>query len=256
MLLLSTYSLKWYWIHRICDILKKADYDGLDLYMDPNEYDLWDIDYINKIKDLYWVKILSITSPWEWVNKARANMIFEIAKNIQAQIVTFSPPLINDIDRTWFTKYLQEVKNEFDFNISVQNVENKYIFFIIPKYKNMPLSEIKKITWYTSLDIASIDNNSTIDIIKAINILWVSLKNVFLSDKKWDIYGLLPGKERSWISNLPIESFLMQLKSNNYNWFITLKVNPLELWVWNEEIILKNLERVKAYYNKYYTNFK
>jgi hypothetical protein len=60
--------------------------------------------------------------------------------------VTFSPPHITDKDTTWFTKYLQEVKNDFDFNISIQNVESKYIFFIIPKYKNMPLIDIKKIT--------------------------------------------------------------------------------------------------------------
>ncbi len=256
MLLLSTYSLKWYWLHKIWEILKKSNYDWLDLYMDSNIYDLWDSEYIKKIIDLYDIKILSITSPWEWINKSKVNMIFEIAKSLWVQLVTFSPPLISDLDKTWFTKYLQEIKNEYDFNIAIQNIENKYVFFIIPKYKNMPLAEVKQITWYSSLDIANIDNNSSLDIIKALKIMGVSLKNVYLSDKKLEKYWLLPWKEKSGISNLPIESFLMQLKSNNYNWFITLKVDPLELWVWNEELILKNLERIKFYFNKYYTNFK
>jgi len=256
MLLLSTSSLKWHWIHRICDILKKSNYDWLDLYMDKEEYDLWDIEYMKKIKNLFWIEILSITSPWEWLNKTKVNQIFDLAKALKVQVVTFSPPRIEDRDKTWFTKYIQEIKNDFDFNISIQNVESKYIFFIIPKYKNMTLTDIKNITWYTSLDIANIDNDSSIDIIKAIKILWISLKNVFLSDKKWDIYWLLPWQEKSWISNLPIESFLMQLKSNSYNWFITLKISPSELWIWNEELILKNLEKIKLYYNKYYLNFK
>ncbi len=92
--------------------------------------------------------------------------------------------------------------------------------------------------------------------IKAINLLWSSLKNVYLSDKKLDKYWLIPWKEKSWISNLPIESFLMQLKANSYNGFITIKVDPQELWVWSEEIIIKNLEKIKNYYSKYYLNFK
>lgn len=256
MLLLSTSSLKWYWIHRICSFVKKSNYDWLDLYMDTNEYDLWDLEYLKEIKNHYNINILSITACWEWLNKAKVNIILDIAKELKVEVVTFSPPHITDKDKTWFTKYLQEVKNDFDFVISIQNVESKYIFFIIPKYKNMPLVDIKKITWYASLDVANINNESSIDIIKAIWLLWNSLKNIYLSDKKLDKYWLLPWKEKSWISNLPIESFLMQLKANSYNWFITIKVNPDELWVWNEEMILKNLDKIKNYYNKYYLNFK
>ncbi|MFA5917072.1 MAG: hypothetical protein WC850_02435 [Candidatus Gracilibacteria bacterium] len=256
MLLLSTSSLKGYGIHRICNFVKKANYDGLDLFMDLSEYDLWDMDYLKEIKNAYQVNILSITASGEGLNKTKVNSILDIAKTLGVQVVTFSPPHITDKDTTWFTRYLQEVKNDFDFNIAVQNVESKYIFFIIPKYKNMPLIETKKITGYASLDIANIDNNSSIDIIKAINMLGNSLKNIYLSDKKADKYGLLPGKERSGISNLPIESFLMQLKSNSYNGFITIKVDPTELGVGNEELILKNLEKVKNYYTKYYLNFK
>ncbi len=256
MLLLSTSSLKWYWIHRICSFVKKAGYDWIDLYMDTQEFDLWDLNYLKEIKDFYNINILSITASWELLNKAKVNMILDIANALKTEIVTFSPPNITSKDKAWFTKYLQEIKNDFDFIISIQNVENEYIFYIIPKYKNMHLIETKKITWYTSLNIANINNESSIDIIKAINLLWSSLKNVYLSDKKLDKYWLIPWKEKSWISNLPIESFLMQLKANSYNGFITIKVDPQELWVWSEEIIIKNLEKIKNYYSKYYLNFK
>lgn len=256
MLLLSTYSLKWYWIHRILEIVKKSNYDWLDLYMDFKEYDLWDINYIKEIKEKAKIDILSISTPNKWLNKIKVDKIFDIAKALWVQLVTFSPPHVTDKNKTWFTKYLQEVKNDFNFNIAIQNIENKYIFFIIPEYRSMPFDEIKKITWYTSLEIANIDNSSSIDIIKASKMLWASMKNVFFSDKKWDDEWILPWKESWWISNLPLESFLMNLKANAYNWFITLKVSPDNLWVWDEEEVLKNLEKVKNYYKKYYLDFK
>lgn len=256
MLLLSTYSLKWYWIHRIFQIGKKSNYDWLDLYMDLKEYDLWDVDYIKDIKEKSWINVYSITVPSKWLTKVKIEKIFEIADALKVQLVTFSPPHIGDKSKTWFTKYLQEIKNNFNFNIAIQNIETKYILFIIPEYRNIPLNELKNITWFSSLDIANIDNSSAIDIIKATKILWTSMKNVFFSDKRWDEYWLLPWKEISWISNLPLESFLMNLKANAYNWFITLKVDPMELWVWDEEEVLKNLEKIKKYYTKYYIDFK
>ena len=255
MFLISTYSLKWYWLHKIWKILEWSKFDWIDLYMDPNNYDLWDVEYLKDFKNEFWIKILSISTPWATINKAKATIIFNIAKELDVQLVSFSPPFL---ENTWnsFTKFLKEVKDDYDFNISIQNIENKYILFVIPKNWNIPLNETKDVTWFTSLDVANLDNNSSVDIINAINILWSSLKNVYLSDRKWDKYWLIPWKEKSWISNLPIESFLMKLKSNSYNWFITLKVDPAELWVWNEELMKSNFDRVHSYYNKYYKEFK
>lgn len=223
--------------------------------MDLEEYDLWSSEYIKELKEKSWVEILSITAPSKWLTKTRIEKIFEIADILKVQLVTFSPPHISDRSKTWFTKFIQEEKNNFNFSIAIQNVENKYIFFLIPEYRNMPLADLKNITWFTSLDIWNINNSSSIDIIKANEIFWNSMKNVYFSDKKWDRSGLIPWKESSWISNLPLESFLMHLKANVYNWFITLKVNPQELWVWDEITLLKNLEKIKKYYTKYYIDF-
>ena len=125
-----------------------------------------------------------------------------------------------------------------------------------PEYKNATLWEIKKITWDTSLDLSSIDSSSWTDILKAKNILWATIKNVYLSDKRWSKIWLLPGWAWGGISYLPLESFFMKLKTTWYNWFITLKVNPNELWVSNEEMVLQNLEYSKNYYKKHFLNFK
>ncbi len=253
MLLLSTYSLKWYWIHRIFEIAKKSSYDWLDFYMDLEEYDLWDINYIKNLSEEYWIKVLSLTAVSRWLTRQKVDKMFEIWKSLWVEVLTFSPPHIKDKWKAWFTRF-EEVKNKYNFKIAIQNIESKFIFFIIPEYKTNNLEELKTITWYTSLDIANMDNNWSIDIIKAVKIFWNSMKNVFLSDKLWEKVWILPWK--NGISNLPLESFLMQLKAQMYNWFITLKVEATELWAWNLDEIMKNLEELKTYYKKYYLDFK
>lgn len=256
MILISTYSLVWYWLHRIFDFAKKSNYDGIDLYLSRSNYDLWDEDYIKSLSDSFWVPVLSITASLKWMSEKWVDEIISIAKTLWVQVITFSPPHFWDKNITWFKEYLSKVKKETNISISVQNVEPKFIFFIIPEYKNATLTEIKKVTWDSSLDLWAVESSSWIDILKAQKILWNSIKNIFLSDKDWTKTWLLPWKASSWISNLPLESFFMKLKSVWYNWFFTIKVKPIELWVWNEKTVLKNLEYVKEYYKKYYLNFK
>ena len=106
------------------------------------------------------------------------------------------------------------------------------------------------------LDISSIDSSSGMDIMKAQKLLGGSVKNVLLSDKRVTKVWLLPWQAWWWTSFLPLESFLMKLKTVSYWWFVTLKVKPSELGVWNEEKIFQNLEYVKDYYNKYFFNYK
>jgi hypothetical protein len=90
------------------------------------------------------------------------------------------------------------------------------------------------------------------DILKAQKILWSSMKNVYFSDTHGPRKNLLPGQSWGGTSFLPLESFLMKLKANSYNWFITLDVAPKELWVWINERVLQNLEYFKNYYLKHF----
>lgn len=255
-ILVSTYSLTGYWLHRVFDFVKKAKYDGIDLYLTRSNYDLWDEDYIKWLSDSFWVPVLSITVSLKWMSEKWVDKIVSIAKILWVQVISFTPPHFWDKKITWFTKYLLKVKRETHMSIAVQNVESKFIFFIIPEYKNATLSEIKKITWDSALDLAAIESASWIDILKAQKILWNSIKNIFLSDKRWNKTWLLPWKSGWWVSHLPLESFFMKLKSVWYDWFVSLKVKPNELWVGNEEEVLQNLEYVKNYYNKHFLNFK
>lgn len=255
MLLLSSSSLYWYWIHRVFSFAKKAWYDGLDIDLSKLNYDLWDKDYIKSLSVEFSLPVLSITA-WIWpMDIQKVDKIMEIANFLDVQVVTFSPPHFWDKDIDWYRKYLPKLKKESHISISVQNVEPKFIFFIIPEYKNATLYEIKKLTWDTALDISSINTQSWVDILKAQKILWWSMKNIYFNDKKWTIKWIMPWFSWWWTSNLPLESFLMKLKTSWYNWFITLKVRPWELWAWNEDLVLQNLEYMKSYYKKHFLDF-
>lgn len=255
MLLLSTISLGWYWLHRIFQFASKAKYDGIDLYMSNTNYDMWDENYLLALTKEFKIPILSITASWIDISSKKFNNIVSIAKNLKSQVVTFSPPHFWSKNTSWYLKDLQIAKRDIHMSFCIQNVESKFIFFVIPEYKNSTLFEIKKITWNTALDISSVDSSSGMDILKSQKILWASIKNVYLWDKQWAKRWILPGKAWWGTSFLPLESFLMKLKISWYNWFITIKVRPTELWVWNEEIVLQNLEYVKNYYTKHFLNF-
>jgi len=252
LILLSTSSLEWYWIHKIFLLAKKAWFDGIDLCLDYYNYDLWDSSYIKWLSDEIWVKVLSISAPSNWLNEEYIDKIVNISETLWSQVVTFSPPYFKDLNLSWFSKYLAKIKSKTKISISIKNVEPEFLLLVIPKYRNSSILDIKKITGDTSLDLSILDWKYGIDIIKAHKILWNSIKNIYLSDKDWD----LPWSSWWGISNLPLESFLMKLKTTWYNWFISLKVNPEKLWVWNEDLIIQNIEYVINYYKKYYLNYK
>lgn len=256
MLILSTSSLNWYSLHRIFSFAKKAQYGWIDITLNKLQYDLWDENYIKGLSDAFNIPVLSITAPVKGMNEKAVDKIIKIATTVNAQIVTFSPPHIMDWNTRWFSHYLQKVKKNTNLSICIQNVEPKFMFFIIPEYKNSTLWELKKVTWDVSLDIWAIDSVSWIDILKAQKILWSNIKNIFISDKKWTQMWLLPGTAGWWISYLPLESFLMNLKISGYSGYITLKIKQSELWAGDEKRILHNLEYLKTYYTKHFLDYK
>lgn len=256
MLLLSTSSLKWYGIHKIFTIVKKSKYDGIDLVIDEKNYDTLDEKYLKWLSDAFEVPVLSITAPEKWLNKAKIDKIVKIAESLKVQVINFFPPHISDKNMAFFPKYLSKIKKELRISITLQNVEQKFMLFVIPEYKNSNLLDLKKMTGDTALNISHIDKASGIDLLKAQNMLGNTLRNVFLSDKTGMKDGLLPWDAGWGVSHLPIESFLMKLKSAGYNGFFSLKVRPSELGVGDEEKVLYNLELVKKYFTKHFTDYK
>ncbi|MDD4151941.1 MAG: TIM barrel protein, partial [Candidatus Gracilibacteria bacterium] len=248
MLLLSTSSLKGYGLHKIFIFAKKAGYDGINLDIDKSNFDTLDEEYIKTLSNAFEVPVLSITAQDKGVDEKKVDKMIQMAKLLGSQLVTFSPPHITDKKTEWFTKYLPKIKKDSSLSIAIQNVPLKFWLFVIPEFRSNTLGEIKKITGDTVLNISNIDKSSGTDILKAQSMLGNSLKNVYLSDKNGVKEGLLPGMSGGGTSYLPLESFLMKLKTSNYNGFISLSVNPKELDAGTDEKVIENLEFIKRYY--------
>jgi len=252
MLLLSTISFNWYGLHKIFDFAKEANYDWIELVLSKSNYDFWDEDYVLYLIKEFNLPVLSIKAPKRWMTEKVVDRILSLALKVWAQNITFTPPHFRDKNVTWYLKYLSKIKKNNHLSISIENVEPKFILFVIPEHKDSSLRQIKKITGDTSLVLSSIDQSSGEDIIKAQKVLWASIKNIYFSDTYWPKKWLLPGNAWGGTSYLPLESFLMKLKAISYNGLITLEITPRELWVWNNEKILNNLKFFKNYYKKYF----
>lgn len=255
MLLLSTASLTGYGLHRIFEFATNAGYTGIDIALGTLNFDLWDEDYIFELSKSFDMPVISLTAPGKNMSKKKLEKIMLMAKKLSVQTVTVSPPHITDKDTKWFGSLLMKIKRDTHISICVQNVEPKFLFFVIPEYRNATFTQIKTVTGDTTLDILWVDSSSSMDILKAQAMLGKSIKNIFFSDKHGMKRGILPGGAGGWISYLPLESFLMKLKSTGYGWYITLKVNPKEIGVWNAQRVQQNLEYMRSYYQKHFENF-
>lgn len=255
MLLLSTSSLKGYGLHRIFQFARDAEYTGVDLALNAENYDLWDEQYILGLSREFWVPVLSITAPETGMSSEKLDKILIMAKTLESQLLSFSPPHFKDRDTKWFGAPLAKIKKDMHISICIQNVEPKFKFFVIPEYRNATLGHIKTVTGDTALDILAIDSSSSVDIIKAQKILGSSIRNVFFSDRNGTHRGILPWGAGGGISHLPLESFLMKLKSTWYGGYITLKVEPKEMASGNTQRVLENLKYMKNYYEKHFENF-
>lgn len=255
MLLLSTSSLKWYWLHKTFLLASKANYDWIDLVVEKWNFDTFDYEYVKTISQDFKIPVLSVTAPDKWLDKQKVDQILKIALEVWAQVLNFSPPHITDKNMDWYLEYLNKIKKDNRISITMQNIEQKFLYFVIPEYRNSNLLDIKKVTWDTALNIANIDKASWADLIKMLWVLGNTIKNVYLSDKSWVKDWLIPGSAPGGLSHLPIESFLMKLKSSWYEWFFSLRVKPTELEAWEDEKVLYHLEFIKKYYKKHFLDF-
>lgn len=89
---------------------------------------------------------MSLTAPAKGLNKKKVDRIVSIATELGVQVITFSPPHITDKDTSWFSGYLPKIKRDTRLSIAIQNVAPKFMFFVIPEYKNSTFTQIKKIT--------------------------------------------------------------------------------------------------------------
>lgn len=146
MLLLSTSSLTGYGLHRIFHFAKEAGYTGLDIALGMLNFDLWDEEYIETLCQDFSLPILSLTAPGKDMSHEKLKKIMLIAEKLHVPVVTFSPPHITDKDTTWFGETLKNYKKQSHISVCVQNVESKFLFFVIPEYRGASFEKIKSLT--------------------------------------------------------------------------------------------------------------
>ncbi len=180
MLLLSTKSFYWYGLHKIFEFAKESNYDWIELVLLKDHFDFWDEDYVLSLSNSFNIPILSIKAPSKWINEKVVDRIVSLALKLWVQNISFMPPYFKDKNTNWYIKYLVKIKRDTHLSISIENVESKFILFIIPERKDSTLMQIKKVTGDTALNISSIDNSTWLDIIKAQKFLGSSIKNIYI----------------------------------------------------------------------------
>lgn len=78
-------------------------------------------------------------------------------------------------------------------------------------------------------------------------LLGSTMEFVYLSDRKESGERLFPGE-----GLMPLESLLIKLKDVKFSGMFSLQVDPKALGAGDDDLVLKNLERAKAYLYKYF----
>jgi hypothetical protein len=102
MLLLSTSSLVGYGLHKIFLLAKEAEYDGIDLCLNPDDYDGHNSDYIKLLESLTGIEVKSITAYERKMNEDIVDETLKLASNLGIRIVNFFPPHRTDKNKSWF----------------------------------------------------------------------------------------------------------------------------------------------------------
>ncbi len=248
MLLLSTASLDGYWLHKTFLLAKEAEYDGIDLSIDFDNFDSCNASYIDSLVQLSGISVESISAPERRVTKRQVDEVISIASELGVPLVNLHPPHRLDKEKDWFGEYLRILEGKYpDITIAVTNAPPKTWLFIISEYGDARPETIKKITSHTALSIGNVEPESGIDLMKTFTLLGNTISHVYLSDKTEEKNYLFPGE-----GNMPLESLLIRMKEAGYTWPFSLLINPTELWAGNDARVIERLMDVRRFLDRYY----
>ncbi len=225
MLFLSSQSLAGYGLHKIFLLTKEANYDGIDLSIDFDNFDTTDASYLDSLTTLTGVKIYSVTAPEKKLTKKHFEEILALADELSIKIVNVHPPHRLEKERDWFGEHLKIVTKKYpDITINVINAPPKTWLFVISEYGDARPETIKKVTEHTALSIENVDPASGVDLMKTFVLLGSTMGLIYLSDKNEEEAGFFPGE-----GTMPLESLLIKLGEVQYNGDFTLDVAPKHL---------------------------
>jgi len=247
MIAMCTDSLKGYGLNRIFEFVKKAGYDGIDLNIDPKNFDTQNAAYIKTLIEKYQLPVLAITTP-PTGNAHKIQEAVAMAKELDTKIIIIQPPKIFDFRYIqWLKNEIPKIRQKENISIALENSSSETFLGIIPGHAMNSVVELKNFK-HVCVDTTRVAQKKE-DLIRIYKTLKKYLVHVHLSNVKAgaDYYPPQNGI-------LPIESFLTKLKQDGYPGSISMKINPKFMDVGNEEKVMKALDDLKKYYTTYFIN--
>jgi sugar phosphate isomerase/epimerase len=249
MLLLWTESLKGYGLDRIFELTKKAEYSGVDLAVNFDQFDTYNPEYLNSIKEKHNLSIHSISAP-DQLSSSKINELINLAKKVGAKILIIQPPKFHERKlANWIKKEIPKIREKEEISIALENSSPGTIFGFIPERTLTNAQDMKKFK-HISLDTARVAEKKQ-DLMRIYHdfkkfLVHIHLSNFDLSKK------YMPLKE----GILPLESFLAKLKQDKYPGAISIKILPKYLHAGVDEDVIKELKEIKEFYHKYYADIE
>jgi sugar phosphate isomerase/epimerase len=249
MLALTTDSLKGYGLNRIFKFVKEAGYDGVDLVIDPKNFDTQNAKFIKSLSDEIGIPVLAISAPQN-ANARKIKEAIDMAKILGSKIVIIQPPKIFDFKFTeWLKKEIPKIRQKENISIALENAPSKMFLGIIPEHAMGNIMDLKKFK-HACIDTSRIAIKKE-DLIRVYKVLKPYLVHIHLSNVKGGVPYAPPEK-----GILPIESFLAKLKQDGFAGTVSLKINSKFLDVGNDEKVIKTLIDQKKFYETYFIDVK
>lgn len=249
MITLSSDSLKGYGLNRIFKFIKEAGYDGVDLFLDPKDFDSQDADYIKELINQYRLPVLALQTPQNATAKDIVNSV-ETAKKLGAKVIVVQPPkMFNFKYIKWLTTEVPKIRQREEISIALENASSQTFLGIIPEHALNNLNELRKFK-HAALDTTRIAQKKD-DLIRVYNILKKYLVHVHVSNVKKGKGYALPDE-----GVLPLESFLTKLKQDGYRGSVSFKIHPKFLQAGSEQKVLKHLADCKKFYETHFAKIE
>jgi len=245
MIALSTDSLQGYGLNRIFKFTKDAEFNGIDLVIDPKNYDSQNADYIKELSNKYKIPVISIQTPPN-SNPKKVEKAIEIAKKLNCKIIVIQPPKLFEFKYiSWLKKEIPKIRQKENISIALENAPSSTFLGIIPDHAMNNLSALRDFK-HVCLDTSRIAQKEQ-DIIRIYRALHKYVVHIHLSNVKGSKLYCLPEK-----GILPLESLLSKMKQEDYPGAFSIKVNPKELKAGDDEKVIQTLKNTKKFYEKFF----
>ena len=169
MITLSTDSLKGYGLNRIFKFIKEAGFDGVDLYIDPRDFDTQDADYVKELMEEFKLPVVALQTP---MNATAKNVVaaVEMAKKLGAKVLVVQPPKVFNFKYIkWLGAEVPKIRQREEISIALENAPAQMFLGIIPEHAMNNLNELRKFK-HAALDTTRIAQKKD-DLIRVCHIL-------------------------------------------------------------------------------------